>query len=81
MVDFSDIESKFSLRTSDEPEDDLCYVVPGQRETIKACNFDPDAKTFVVIHGWTVSTEHKDYKFLFFGKIVEFMSIKPLKVS
>uniref|UniRef100_A0A8C1XCD6 Lipoprotein lipase n=1 Tax=Cyprinus carpio TaxID=7962 RepID=A0A8C1XCD6_CYPCA len=55
MTDFSDIVSKFSFRTSEEPEDDLCYIVPGQPETIKECNFNPDNKTFIVIHGWTVS--------------------------
>lgn len=55
MTDFSDIESKFSFRTSEEPEEDLCYIVPGQPETIKECNFNPDTKTFIVIHGWTVS--------------------------
>uniref|UniRef100_A0A673NM48 Lipoprotein lipase n=1 Tax=Sinocyclocheilus rhinocerous TaxID=307959 RepID=A0A673NM48_9TELE len=55
MTDFSDIESKFSFRTSEEPEDDLCYMVPGQPETIKECNFNPDNKTFIVIHGWTVT--------------------------
>uniref|UniRef100_A0A671SW01 Lipoprotein lipase n=1 Tax=Sinocyclocheilus anshuiensis TaxID=1608454 RepID=A0A671SW01_9TELE len=55
MTDFSDIESKFSFRTSEEPEDDLCYIVPGQPETIKECNFNPDNKTFIVIHGWTVT--------------------------
>uniref|UniRef100_A0A8C1A4G5 Lipoprotein lipase n=1 Tax=Cyprinus carpio carpio TaxID=630221 RepID=A0A8C1A4G5_CYPCA len=55
MTDFSDIVSKFSFRTSEEPEDDLCYIVPGQPETIKECNFNPDNKTFIVIHGWTVT--------------------------
>uniref|UniRef100_A0A8C2CXS0 Lipoprotein lipase n=1 Tax=Cyprinus carpio TaxID=7962 RepID=A0A8C2CXS0_CYPCA len=55
MTDLSDIESKFSFRTSEEPEDDLCYIVPGQPETIKECNFNPDTKTFIVIHGWTVT--------------------------
>ncbi|KAL0160452.1 hypothetical protein M9458_044177, partial [Cirrhinus mrigala] len=55
MTDFTDIESKFSFRTSEEPEEDLCYIVPGQPETIKECNFNPDTKTFVVIHGWTVT--------------------------
>lgn len=55
MMDLTDIESKFSFRTSEEPEEDLCYIVPGQPETIKECNFNPDSKTFIVIHGWSVS--------------------------
>ena len=59
MVDFSDIQSKFALRSSDEPEDDLCYIVPGQQQTIKECNFNQDSKTFIVIHGWTVSANYK----------------------
>lgn len=55
MMDFSDIESKFSFRTSEEPEDDLCYIVPGQPQSIKDCNFNMETQTFIVIHGWTVS--------------------------
>uniref|UniRef100_A0A3B1IEY5 Lipoprotein lipase n=1 Tax=Astyanax mexicanus TaxID=7994 RepID=A0A3B1IEY5_ASTMX len=61
MVDFTDIESKFALRTSDEPEDDLCYIVPGQRQTIKECDFNPNEKTFVVIHGWTVTGMYESW--------------------
>ncbi|XP_067252115.1 lipoprotein lipase [Chanodichthys erythropterus] len=55
MMDLTDIESKFSFRTSEEPEEDLCYIVPGQPQTIKECNFNPDSKTFIVIHGWSVT--------------------------
>ncbi|KAK7136920.1 hypothetical protein R3I93_017096 [Phoxinus phoxinus] len=55
MMDFTDIESKFSFRTNEEPEEDLCYIVPGQPQTIKECNFNPDYKTFIIIHGWTVT--------------------------
>ncbi|XP_053369117.1 lipoprotein lipase-like [Clarias gariepinus] len=61
MEDFSDIESKFALRTFDEPEDDLCYIVPGQRNSIKECNFNPDNKTFIVIHGWTVTGMYESW--------------------
>ncbi|TRY57483.1 hypothetical protein DNTS_035511 [Danionella cerebrum] len=55
MTDLSDIESKFSFRTSEEPEDDLCYIVPGEPQSIKDCNFNQETKTFIVIHGWTVT--------------------------
>lgn len=55
MMDFTDIESKFSFRTLEEPEDDLCYIVPGQPQSIKDCNFNTETKTFIVIHGWTVT--------------------------
>ncbi|MBN3309740.1 LIPL lipase, partial [Amia calva] len=54
-ADFSNIESKFSLRTAEVPDDDLCYLVPGQPDTISECNFNPQTQTFVVIHGWTVT--------------------------
>lgn len=52
--DFNSIESKFSLRTSEYPEEDICYVVPGQETTVAKCNFNHTSKTFMVIHGWTV---------------------------
>ncbi|KAF4083145.1 hypothetical protein AMELA_G00136590 [Ameiurus melas] len=61
MVDFSDIESKFARRTIEEPEDDLCYIAPGQQDTIKECNFNPDTKTFIVIHGWTVTGMYESW--------------------
>ncbi|CAJ1060493.1 lipoprotein lipase [Xyrichtys novacula] len=47
--------AKFSLRKPSQPEDDLCYIVPGQPESLAACTFNSTSKTFLVIHGWTVS--------------------------
>ncbi|MCI4383409.1 hypothetical protein PGIGA_G00026120 [Pangasianodon gigas] len=47
--------SKFSLRKPSLPDDDICYIVPGKTETLHNCNFNSTAKTFLVIHGWTVS--------------------------
>ncbi|XP_030640551.1 lipoprotein lipase isoform X2 [Chanos chanos] len=61
MLDFSDIESKFALRTPDMPEDDMCYIVPGQSDTIKECEFNPENKTFIVIHGWTVTGMYESW--------------------
>ncbi|KAG7456774.1 hypothetical protein MATL_G00239380 [Megalops atlanticus] len=55
LVDYSDIKTKFSLRTAEEPDDDTCYLVPGQLDTISQCQFNTDVKTFVIIHGWTVT--------------------------
>ncbi|KAJ8374663.1 hypothetical protein SKAU_G00052430 [Synaphobranchus kaupii] len=55
ITDYSDIESKFSLRTAEIPDDDLCYIVPGQKNTISECEFNLETQTFVVIHGWTVT--------------------------
>lgn len=47
--------AKFSLRKASHPDDDLCYVVPGDRDSLAACAFNSTSKTFLVIHGWTVS--------------------------
>uniref|UniRef100_A0A9J7YSY5 PLAT domain-containing protein n=1 Tax=Cyprinus carpio carpio TaxID=630221 RepID=A0A9J7YSY5_CYPCA len=35
--------------------DDVCYIVRGKPETLSSCNFKNTSKTFLVIHGWTVS--------------------------
>uniref|UniRef100_A0A671LPP4 Lipoprotein lipase n=1 Tax=Sinocyclocheilus anshuiensis TaxID=1608454 RepID=A0A671LPP4_9TELE len=55
-VDYSDIESKFSIRNPEFPDEDLCYLVPGQRDSILDCNFKNDSQTFLIIHGWSVSS-------------------------
>ncbi|XP_018583848.2 lipoprotein lipase [Scleropages formosus] len=55
IVDYSNVESKFSLRTAEVPDDDLCYIVPGQPDTVAGCSFNLETQTFVVIHGWTVT--------------------------
>ncbi|KAM6962690.1 lipoprotein lipase [Aplochiton taeniatus] len=55
ITDYSDIVSKFSLRLTDTPDDDLCYLVPGMPESITECEFNPEFQTFVIIHGWTVT--------------------------
>ncbi|KAG7327476.1 hypothetical protein KOW79_009082 [Hemibagrus wyckioides] len=47
--------SKFSLRIPSLPDEDICYIVPGKSETLHNCNFNSTTKTFLVIHGWTVS--------------------------
>ncbi|XP_016090170.1 lipoprotein lipase-like isoform X3 [Sinocyclocheilus grahami] len=54
-VDYSDIESKFSIRNPEFPDEDLCYLVPGQRDSILECNFKNDSQTFLIIHGWSVA--------------------------
>ncbi|XP_036442371.1 lipoprotein lipase [Colossoma macropomum] len=51
----SDVLAKFSLRRPSLPDDDVCYIVPDKEETLGNCNFNSTAKTFLVIHGWTVS--------------------------
>lgn len=54
ITDFTDIVSKFSLRTADIPDDDMCYIFAGRPETIEECKFNASTQSFVVIHGWTV---------------------------
>ncbi|XP_019752215.1 lipoprotein lipase [Hippocampus comes] len=46
---------RFSLRRPSHPEDDLCYIFPGQTDSLAACAFNSTAKTFLIIHGWTLS--------------------------
>ncbi|XP_056149714.1 lipoprotein lipase isoform X2 [Lampris incognitus] len=55
LIDFSDIETRFSVRSTEEPEEDVCYLLPGRRETASQCGFSTTAKTFAVIHGWAVA--------------------------
>ncbi|XP_020494635.1 lipoprotein lipase [Labrus bergylta] len=55
ITDYSDIQSKFSLRTADIPDEDMCYIVAGQPETIEECEFNSETQTFILIHGWTVT--------------------------
>ncbi|MBN3309739.1 LIPL lipase, partial [Amia calva] len=47
--------AKFSLRKPSDPEEDACYISPGNAETLSDCEFNHTAKTFLIIHGWTVS--------------------------
>ncbi|XP_072295608.1 lipoprotein lipase [Eucyclogobius newberryi] len=46
---------RFSLRKPSHPDDDLCFITPGKAESLSACAFNSTAKTFLVIHGWTLS--------------------------
>ncbi|XP_016311900.1 lipoprotein lipase-like isoform X2 [Sinocyclocheilus anshuiensis] len=58
LRDLSDVNKanvKFSLRNPSQPDDDVCYIVRGKPETLNSCNFKNTSKTFLVIHGWTVS--------------------------
>lgn len=47
--------AKFSLREPFNPDDDLCYIIPGNPESLATCMFNSSSKTFLVIHGWTLS--------------------------
>ncbi|XP_007662673.1 lipoprotein lipase [Ornithorhynchus anatinus] len=60
-TNFEDIESRFSLRTPEVPDDDTCYLVPGDRDSVAECHFNHTSKTFVVIHGWTVTGMYESW--------------------
>uniref|UniRef100_W5M792 triacylglycerol lipase n=1 Tax=Lepisosteus oculatus TaxID=7918 RepID=W5M792_LEPOC len=47
--------TRFSLRKPSDPEDDVCYVGPSKPDSLSACSFNHTSKTFLIIHGWTVS--------------------------
>uniref|UniRef100_G1KPF6 Lipoprotein lipase n=1 Tax=Anolis carolinensis TaxID=28377 RepID=G1KPF6_ANOCA len=59
--DFSDIKSKFSLRTPEKADEDTCLIVPGQETSVAQCSFNYTSKTFVVIHGWTVTGMYESW--------------------
>lgn len=46
---------KFNLRTSEDPEHEGCYLSLGHNQSLEDCGFNMTAKTFFIIHGWTVS--------------------------
>lgn len=48
---------KFNLRSWADAEEDGCAFATGQRERLEECGFNATAKTFFIIHGWTVSME------------------------
>ncbi|KAG9278658.1 lipoprotein lipase-like [Astyanax mexicanus] len=55
IEDYSDIQSKFSLRHTEFPDEDVCYLVAGDGQTVSDCGFKNDSQTFLVIHGWSVA--------------------------
>ncbi|KAM6036695.1 endothelial lipase isoform 1-T1 [Theristicus caerulescens] len=46
---------KFNLRSWPESEEDGCTLTIGQRKCLEDCKFNATAKTFFIIHGWTMS--------------------------
>ncbi|XP_036889981.1 endothelial lipase [Sturnira hondurensis] len=46
---------RFNLRTSEDPEHEGCYLSFGHNHTLEDCGFNVTAKTFFIIHGWTMS--------------------------
>ncbi|XP_054439603.1 endothelial lipase isoform X2 [Pteronotus mesoamericanus] len=46
---------RFNLRISKDPEHEGCYLSFGHNQTLEDCGFNMTAKTFFIIHGWTMS--------------------------
>uniref|UniRef100_A0A8C9A9P4 phospholipase A1 n=1 Tax=Prolemur simus TaxID=1328070 RepID=A0A8C9A9P4_PROSS len=46
---------RFSLRTAKDPEHEGCYLSLGHSQPLEDCGFNMTAKTFFIIHGWTMS--------------------------
>uniref|UniRef100_A0A8C6CYP1 Lipase G, endothelial type n=1 Tax=Moschus moschiferus TaxID=68415 RepID=A0A8C6CYP1_MOSMO len=46
---------RFNLRTSEDPEHEGCDLSLGHSQPLADCGFNVTAKTFFVIHGWTMS--------------------------
>ncbi|XP_032144278.1 lipoprotein lipase [Sapajus apella] len=59
--DFIDIESKFALRTPEDTAEDTCHLIPGVAESVATCHFNHSSKTFMVIHGWTVTGMYESW--------------------
>ncbi|XP_010590709.1 lipoprotein lipase [Loxodonta africana] len=59
--DFRNIESKFALRTPEDTVEDTCHLIPGVTESAANCHFNYSSKTFMVIHGWTVTGMYESW--------------------
>ncbi|KAM3655846.1 endothelial lipase [Ammospiza maritima maritima] len=46
---------KFGLRSSPDAGEDGCALAIGQQQCLEDCEFNVTAKTFFIIHGWTMS--------------------------
>ncbi|XP_062984872.1 endothelial lipase [Elgaria multicarinata webbii] len=49
------LQVKFNVRTSADSEDKDCYLTIGQDQNLEDCKFNSSAKSFFIIHGWTLS--------------------------
>lgn len=47
--------TKFSVHSPGPPHEDKCYIEAGNAASLHKCRFNITSKTFLVIHGWTVS--------------------------
>lgn len=49
---------KFGVRSSPHAGEDGCALAIGQQQCLQDCKFNVTAKTFFIIHGWTVSVKN-----------------------
>ncbi|XP_042305411.1 endothelial lipase isoform X2 [Sceloporus undulatus] len=49
------LQVKFNVRVSTNPEDKGCYLTIGEDQHLEDCKFNASAKSFFIIHGWTMS--------------------------
>ncbi|XP_062455259.1 endothelial lipase [Rhea pennata] len=49
------LQVRFNLRSSPDAEHEGCYLAVGEAARLRECNFNVTAKTFLIIHGWTMS--------------------------
>lgn len=49
------LQVKFNLRSSTVPGAEGCFLSIGQDKCLEDCKFNLTAKTFFIIHGWTMS--------------------------
>ncbi|KAH0627817.1 hypothetical protein JD844_008270 [Phrynosoma platyrhinos] len=49
------LQVKFNVRVSTNPEDKGCYLTIGEDQHLEDCKFNTSAKSFFIIHGWTMS--------------------------
>lgn len=47
---------KYNMRKSLDLEQEGCYLQTGRKVCLEECGFNATAKTFFIIHGWTVRT-------------------------
>lgn len=65
---------RFNLRTSEDPEHEGCYLSFDHNQPLEDCGFNMTAKTFFIIHGWTVSLWGREL-YSFPGDLVSFVLV------
>uniref|UniRef100_UPI00398F7BF3 endothelial lipase-like n=1 Tax=Pristiophorus japonicus TaxID=55135 RepID=UPI00398F7BF3 len=53
--DYSNIQTKFNLQRSENTDEKDCDIIAGAVDSLVKCNFNMTSKTFIIIHGWTMT--------------------------